>query len=76
MIIVVFLSCLCCVSGRFRNAKAISKRPEFKRMKVHHQVLEIRDVCEQDAGNYTVVVRNTAAALEKRLSLTLIVNGN
>ncbi|XP_031442663.1 vascular endothelial growth factor receptor 3 isoform X2 [Clupea harengus] len=58
----------------FRNAKAISKRPEFKRMKVHHQVLEIRDVCEQDAGNYTVVVRNTAAALEKRLSLTLIVN--
>ncbi|KAG5263725.1 hypothetical protein AALO_G00267910 [Alosa alosa] len=58
-----------------KNGKVInSKRPEFKRMKLQHQTLEIRDVCELDAGNYTVVMRNPAAALEKRLSLTLIVN--
>lgn len=63
--------------GRFKNGKVInSKRPEFKRMKVQQQVLEIRDVCELDAGNYTVVMRNPSAALERRLSLTLIVNGN
>lgn len=59
----------------FKNGKVInSKRPEFKRMKVQQHVLEIREVCELDAGNYTVVMRNPAAALEARLSLTLIVN--
>ncbi|KAL2077803.1 hypothetical protein ACEWY4_027307 [Coilia grayii] len=58
-----------------KNGKVInSKRPEFKRMRVQHQVLEIREVCEQDAGNYTMVARNMAAGLDKRLSLTLIVN--
>lgn len=72
--------CCCCyyyVLGRFKNGKVIiSKQPEFKRMKVQQQVLEIREVCELDAGNYTVVMRNPAAALEARLSFTLIVNGN
>lgn len=58
----------------FKNGKVISKRPEFKRMRAQQQTLEIRDVCEQDAGNYTIVTSNTAARLERRLSLTLVVN--
>ncbi|XP_063046319.1 vascular endothelial growth factor receptor 3 isoform X2 [Engraulis encrasicolus] len=61
-----------------RNGKVInSKRPEFKRMRVQqNQVLEIREICEQDAGNYTVVMTNTwkNESLEKRLTLNLIVN--
>lgn len=64
--------CVC----RFKNGKLISRRPEFSRFKVLNQALEIRDVCKQDAGEYTVIVKNTAAALEKRLNYTLIVNGN
>uniref|UniRef100_A0AAY4EQU1 Vascular endothelial growth factor receptor 3 n=1 Tax=Denticeps clupeoides TaxID=299321 RepID=A0AAY4EQU1_9TELE len=53
---------------------AYPQRPEFKRMRAHHHMLEIRDVCEQDSGNYTVVMKNVAASLEKQLSLTFVVN--
>lgn len=46
-------------------------------MRVHlNHALEIRDVCQEDFGIYTVVLRNSAASLEKRLNLTLLVNGN
>ncbi|KAI7801265.1 vascular endothelial growth factor receptor 3 isoform X1 [Triplophysa rosa] len=58
----------------YKNGKFISRRPEFSRFKVLHQALEIRDMCKQDAGEYTVIVKNTAASLEKRLNFTLIVN--
>uniref|UniRef100_A0A672YYM9 Vascular endothelial growth factor receptor 3 n=1 Tax=Sphaeramia orbicularis TaxID=375764 RepID=A0A672YYM9_9TELE len=34
----------------------------------------IKDVCQEDSGFYTVVLRNAAAGLEKRLNITLVVN--
>uniref|UniRef100_A0A8C1KIV1 Vascular endothelial growth factor receptor 3 n=1 Tax=Cyprinus carpio TaxID=7962 RepID=A0A8C1KIV1_CYPCA len=46
----------------------------FSRFRVQQHGLEIREVCKQDAGEYTVVLKNTRAALEKRLNFTLIVN--
>uniref|UniRef100_A0A8D3CTN6 Vascular endothelial growth factor receptor 3 n=1 Tax=Scophthalmus maximus TaxID=52904 RepID=A0A8D3CTN6_SCOMX len=39
-----------------------------------NHALEIKDVCQEDSGLYTVVLRNAAAALERRLNLTLVVN--
>lgn len=64
--------CVC----RYKNGRLVSRRPEFSRFKVQHQALEIRDVCEQDAGEYMLILKNTLAALEKSLNFTLIVNGN
>ncbi|KAI1898038.1 hypothetical protein AGOR_G00068210 [Albula goreensis] len=58
----------------FKDGKLINKRPEFNRMKYQHHALEIKEVCQQDAGNYTIVLKNSAALLEERLSLTLVVN--
>ncbi|XP_035265281.1 vascular endothelial growth factor receptor 3 isoform X1 [Anguilla anguilla] len=58
----------------FKDGKLITKRPEFNRMKYQHHALEIKEVSQQDAGNYTIVLRNTAALLERRLSITLVVN--
>ncbi|KAM9795439.1 vascular endothelial growth factor receptor 3 [Neosynchiropus ocellatus] len=61
----------------FRDGKPINERPEFKtkRMRMHlNHALEIRDVCREDAGVYTVVLRNRAARLERRLNITLVVN--
>uniref|UniRef100_H3CW91 Vascular endothelial growth factor receptor 3 n=1 Tax=Tetraodon nigroviridis TaxID=99883 RepID=H3CW91_TETNG len=61
----------------FKEGKKINHRPEFKmkKMKIHlDHALEIRDVCEEDSGLYTVVLRNSAAQLERRLNITLVVN--
>lgn len=45
--------------------------------KIHpDHALEIKDVCEEDSGLYVVVLKNSAAALERRLNITLVVNGN
>uniref|UniRef100_A0A672TEN9 Vascular endothelial growth factor receptor 3 n=1 Tax=Sinocyclocheilus grahami TaxID=75366 RepID=A0A672TEN9_SINGR len=44
------------------------------RFRVQQHALEIRDVFKQDAGEYTLILKNTRAALEKRLNFTLIVN--
>lgn len=45
-------------------------------MRVHlNHALEIKEVYQEDAGLYTVALRNTAAALERRLNITLVVNG-
>uniref|UniRef100_A0A671S8L3 Vascular endothelial growth factor receptor 3 n=1 Tax=Sinocyclocheilus anshuiensis TaxID=1608454 RepID=A0A671S8L3_9TELE len=59
---------------RYNNGKLITRRPEFSRFRVKQHALEIRDVCKQDAGEYTLILKNTRAALEKRLNFTLIVN--
>lgn len=49
----------------------------MKRMRMHlNHALEIKDVCQEDSGLYTVVLKNSAAALERRLNITLVVNGN
>lgn len=67
-----------CVS-RFKDGKLINERPEFKmkRMRVHlNHALEIKDVCQEDSGLYTVMLKNNAAMLERRLNITLVVNGN
>ncbi|KAL4649213.1 vascular endothelial growth factor receptor 3 isoform X1 [Arapaima gigas] len=58
----------------YKDGKVINKRPEFNRMKAQQYTLEIREVCQQDKGNYTIVVKNSAAFLERRLSLSLVVN--
>ncbi|XP_074504407.1 vascular endothelial growth factor receptor 3 [Sebastes fasciatus] len=61
----------------YKDGKLINQRPEFKikRMRMHlNHVLEIKDVCQEDSGIYTVLLRNSAAALERRLNITLVVN--
>uniref|UniRef100_A0A8C9Z9B6 Vascular endothelial growth factor receptor 3 n=1 Tax=Sander lucioperca TaxID=283035 RepID=A0A8C9Z9B6_SANLU len=66
-----------CFVSRYKDGKLINQRPEFKmkRMRMHlNHALEIKDVCQEDSGLYTVVLRNSAAALERRLNITLVVN--
>ncbi|XP_041653551.1 vascular endothelial growth factor receptor 3 isoform X1 [Cheilinus undulatus] len=61
----------------YKDGKLINQRLEFKmkriRINVNH-ALEIKDVCQEDSGLYTVVLKNRAAALERRLNITLVVN--
>ncbi|XP_062332507.1 vascular endothelial growth factor receptor 3 isoform X1 [Osmerus eperlanus] len=57
----------------YKDGTLITRRPEFNRMR-QYQYLEIRDVCQEDSGNYTVVLRNKDLSLEKRLTYTLIIN--
>lgn len=40
-----------------------------------NHALEIKDVCQEDSGLYTVVLKNSVALLEKRLNITVVVNG-
>lgn len=61
---------------RYKNATLIKKGPEFPRFKPQEHHLEIRDVREEDAGDYTLVMKNTAAGIEKKIHFILIVNGN
>ncbi|XP_023694602.1 vascular endothelial growth factor receptor 3 isoform X3 [Paramormyrops kingsleyae] len=58
----------------YKDGKLINKQPEFNRMKYQQHSLDIREVCQQDAGNYTLVLKNSAALLERRISLSLLVN--
>lgn len=70
---------MCALLYRFKDGNLINLRPEFKmkRMRMHPKhTLEIKDVRQEDVGLYTVVLKNSAAALERRLNITLIVNGN
>uniref|UniRef100_A0A671VHP6 Vascular endothelial growth factor receptor 3 n=1 Tax=Sparus aurata TaxID=8175 RepID=A0A671VHP6_SPAAU len=49
--------------------------PETQWMRMHlNHALEIKDVCQEDSGLYTVMLKNSAASLERRLNITLIVN--
>ncbi|XP_060935672.1 vascular endothelial growth factor receptor 3 [Limanda limanda] len=61
----------------YKDGKLMNHRPEFKmkRMRIHlNHALEIREVCQEDSGIYVVVLKNPAAALERRLNITLVVN--
>uniref|UniRef100_A0A671VGK2 Vascular endothelial growth factor receptor 3 n=1 Tax=Sparus aurata TaxID=8175 RepID=A0A671VGK2_SPAAU len=61
----------------YKDGKLINQHPEFKkkRMRMHlNHALEIKDVCQEDSGLYTVMLKNSAASLERRLNITLIVN--
>lgn len=63
--------------SRYKDGKLINQRPEFKmkRMRMHPKhVLEIKDVCQEDSGLYTVVLKNNDAGLERKLNITLVVN--
>lgn len=63
---------------RYKDGKLINQRPEFKmkRLRMHPKhVLEIKDVCQEDSGLYTVVLKNSDAGLERKLNITLVVNG-
>lgn len=67
-----------CVTSRYKDGKLINERPEFKmkRMRMHlNHALEIKDVCQEDSGLYMVVLKNNAAVLERRLNITLVING-
>uniref|UniRef100_A0A4W3HCV0 Vascular endothelial growth factor receptor 3 n=1 Tax=Callorhinchus milii TaxID=7868 RepID=A0A4W3HCV0_CALMI len=48
--------------------------PTFNKIKLSVSGLVIREVAEQDSGLYTIVVRNSQANLQERLTLRLIVN--
>ncbi|XP_017282147.3 vascular endothelial growth factor receptor 3 isoform X2 [Kryptolebias marmoratus] len=61
----------------YKNGRLLNHLPEFKmkRMRMHsNYALEIKEACQEDSGLYTVVLRNRAASLEKRLNVTLVVN--
>uniref|UniRef100_A0A8C6KBW6 Vascular endothelial growth factor receptor 3 n=1 Tax=Nothobranchius furzeri TaxID=105023 RepID=A0A8C6KBW6_NOTFU len=61
----------------YKNGEPVNHRPEFKikRIRMHsNHALEVKDVCQEDSGMYTVVLKNRAASLEKRLNVTLVVN--
>ena len=45
------------------------------RYRVNQSSLVIRDVAEEDAGKYTVLVGNQEHGLYRNLTLTLVVNG-
>ncbi|XP_058252672.1 vascular endothelial growth factor receptor 3 isoform X2 [Hemibagrus wyckioides] len=62
------------VTHWYKNVTMITRRPEFSRFKIHNHNLEIRDVHREDAGDYTLVLKNNAAAIEKKLHFILIVN--
>uniref|UniRef100_A0A3Q2DKZ1 Vascular endothelial growth factor receptor 3 n=1 Tax=Cyprinodon variegatus TaxID=28743 RepID=A0A3Q2DKZ1_CYPVA len=61
----------------YKDGVLINHRPEFKkkRIRMHsNHALEIKDVCQEDSGLYVVVLKNSAALLERRLNITLVVN--
>ncbi|XP_072519096.1 vascular endothelial growth factor receptor 3 isoform X2 [Salminus brasiliensis] len=62
------------VTQWYKNMTLITRRPEFSRFKSQDRHLEIRDVRKEDAGNYTLVLKNPAAGIEKKLHFVLIVN--
>ncbi|XP_032410273.1 vascular endothelial growth factor receptor 3 [Xiphophorus hellerii] len=61
----------------YKDGMLINQRAEFKkkRIRMHsNHALEIKDVCQEDSGLYTVVLKNSVALLEKRLNITVVVN--
>uniref|UniRef100_A0A3Q4B2T7 Vascular endothelial growth factor receptor 3 n=1 Tax=Mola mola TaxID=94237 RepID=A0A3Q4B2T7_MOLML len=57
------------------NYRILQINLEMKRMRMHPKhTLEIKDVRREDVGLYSVVLKNSAAALERRLNITLVVN--
>ncbi|KAM8910023.1 vascular endothelial growth factor receptor 3 isoform 2-T4 [Spinachia spinachia] len=60
----------------YKDGKQINHLKRFRVKKVMHpdHALEIKDVCQEDSGLYTLVARNNAAGLERRLNITLVVN--
>lgn len=69
-----------CVCGfsRYKDGMLINQRAEFKkkRIRMHsNHALEIKDVCQEDSGLYTVALKNSVALLEKRLNISVVVNG-
>ncbi|XP_076878856.1 vascular endothelial growth factor receptor 3 isoform X2 [Brachyhypopomus gauderio] len=62
------------VTHWYKNVTLIRKRAEFSRFRWQDHQLEIRDVRKEDAGTYTLILKNSAAAIEKKLHFTVIVN--
>ncbi|CAB1324870.1 unnamed protein product, partial [Coregonus sp. 'balchen'] len=64
------------ISLDYRSGPVIEATLGQKSLKllVKRHALEIRDVHPEDAGNYTVLLKNTAALLERRLTITLIIH--
>lgn len=60
-------------SDRLKDGKVAAE--QCSRYRVNSESLEIRDVAEEDAGKYTVLVRNKEHGLYQNLTLTLTVNG-
>ncbi|XP_034545105.1 vascular endothelial growth factor receptor 3 isoform X2 [Notolabrus celidotus] len=61
----------------YKDGKPINQLPEFKlkRLRMHlNHALDFKEVSQGSSGLYTVVLKNWAAGLEKRLNITLVVN--
>nr|XP_033782894.1 vascular endothelial growth factor receptor 3 isoform X2 [Geotrypetes seraphini] len=55
----------------YKDGKLIHSNGRYR---LSQHALQIRDVVEQDSGNYTLVLQNQLAGLEQHLSLCLLVN--
>ncbi|KAM4748526.1 vascular endothelial growth factor receptor 3 [Rhinophrynus dorsalis] len=58
----------------FKDGKLIPLSSIYNKHKQTQNSLQIRDVMEQDAGIYTLVLRNEKAGLKEQISLRLLVN--
>lgn len=59
--------------GRLKDGTVAAE--QCSRYHMSGNSLVIRDVAEEDAGKYTVLVRNQEHRLYQNLTLTLVVNG-
>lgn len=62
-----------CYNIRLKDGTVAAEQCSRYRIKGHSLV--IRDVAEEDAGQYTILVRNQKHGLCRNLTLTLVVNG-
>ncbi|KAM9311305.1 vascular endothelial growth factor receptor 3 [Gastrophryne carolinensis] len=58
----------------FKDEKPIILSSTYGKHRQSLHYLQIRDVVEQDAGNYTLVLRNEQAGLREQVTLQLVVN--
>ncbi|XP_075458175.1 vascular endothelial growth factor receptor 3 isoform X2 [Ascaphus truei] len=58
----------------FKDGKLLPYSSIYSKRRQSLHTLQIRDVTEQDAGIYTLVLSNEQASLEKQISLRLVVN--
>ena len=63
----------CYLSDRLKDGKVAAE--QCSRYHMDMNSLVIRDVAEEDAGKYTVLVRIQEHGLYQNLTLTLVVNG-
>lgn len=60
---------------RFKDGKPITFSSTYGKYGQSLHFLQIREVVEQDAGRYTLVLKNEQAELMEQVTLQLAVNG-